>query len=179
VAWLFVLWLVECCKEDAGVVDLGWTSASACSPSTYATSAGGYAPRRMLVATMASLWSFRLALYILIDRIFKEREDGRYQDLRAYWGGGWRAHGRFLWFFEAQSLLVVLFSLPMLGARAEPASVDQRLGDRGRARLARLGRGRSGRRSSARALPRRSVVGGTGVPRGSTSSWALVRRTAG
>jgi steroid 5-alpha reductase family enzyme len=63
---------------------------------------------------MASLWSFRLALYILIDRICKEREDGRYRDLRAYWGGGRRAHLWFLPFFEAQSLLVLLFSLPML-----------------------------------------------------------------
>jgi len=114
VAWLFVLWLVEWFKEDAGVVDLGWTLGVGVLAVYYAISAPGYAPRRMLVATMASLWSFRPALYILIDRIFKEREDGRYQELRAYWGGGWEAHRRFLWFFEAQSLLVVLFSLPML-----------------------------------------------------------------
>jgi steroid 5-alpha reductase family enzyme len=114
VTWLFVLWLVECLKEDAGVIDLGWTLGVGVLAVYYATSAAGYAPRRVLVATMASLWSFRLALYILIDRLFKEQEDGRYQDLRAYWGGGWGAHRRFLWFFEAQSLLVVLFSLPML-----------------------------------------------------------------
>jgi steroid 5-alpha reductase family enzyme len=114
VALMLVSWLVECFKEDAGVVDLGWTLGVGLLAVYYATSADGYAPRRILVATMASLWSFRLALYILIDRICKEREDTRYRDLRAYWGGGRRAHLCFLPFFEAQSLLVVLFSQPML-----------------------------------------------------------------
>lgn len=114
VALMFVLWLVERFKNDAGVVDVGWTLGIGVLAIYYAACADGYAPRRVLVAAIASLWSFRLAAYIVLDRILKEHEDGRYRDLRSFWGGGGRAHVYFLLFFESQTLLVVLFSLPML-----------------------------------------------------------------
>ena len=65
---------------------------------------------------------------------------------------GRRAHLWFLPFFEAQSLLVLLFSLPMLVLVAKPPCVDQRLRDRRRARLGGLGRRGVDRRSAARAL---------------------------
>lgn len=114
VALMFVLWLVERFKNDAGVVDIGWTLGIGVLAIYYAVCADGYLPRRVLVAAIASIWSFRLVLYILLDRILKDHEDGRYQELREHWGGGERAHFYFLLFFESQSLLVVLFSLPML-----------------------------------------------------------------
>lgn len=71
-------------------------------------------PRKVLIAVLLALWSFRLARYILRDRIGRGQEDGRYQALRAHWGD--RAHRNFFWFFEAQAVLVILFSIPCLAA---------------------------------------------------------------
>jgi len=112
IAVLFVLWVVEVIKEDAGVVDLGWTLGVGLLAIYYAAVADGYGPRRMLVGTLAGGWSLRLALYILLDRVLTDEEDGRYQGLRARWGA--KAHFYFFFFFESQSLLIVIFALPML-----------------------------------------------------------------
>ncbi len=127
VALMFVLWLVQRFKNDAGVVDIGWTLGIAVLSFYYAICADGYLPRRILVATIANVWALRLVLYILIDRILKEHEDGRYRDLRAWFGGGARAHWMFLLFFESQTLLVVLFSLPMLVLSLDPTPATRPL----------------------------------------------------
>jgi steroid 5-alpha reductase family enzyme len=59
---------------------------------------------------LASLWGFRLAGYLYVDRIRGKDEDGRYRELRAKWGAD--ANSRFFWFFQFQALFVVFFSLP-------------------------------------------------------------------
>ena len=118
VALLFVLWVVERIKNDAGVVDLGWTLGVGILAIYYAIVADGYVPRRVLVATLAGVWSFRLALYILLDRVLKDEEDGRYQNLRARWGE--KAHFYFFFFFESQSVLIVIFAVPMLIVASDP-----------------------------------------------------------
>jgi steroid 5-alpha reductase family enzyme len=118
VALLLVLWVVQRIKEDAGVVDLGWTIGVGVLAIYDAVRADGYGPRRALVALLAGTWSFRLAAYILLDRVMKPHEDGRYRELREHWGE--RAHFNFFWFFESQSLLIVVFSLPMLVIAFDP-----------------------------------------------------------
>ena len=57
----------------------------------------------------------RLVLYILKDRILAEKEDSRYQRLRAHWGD--KANQWFFFFFTSQSLLVVLVR-PALSSRS-------------------------------------------------------------
>ena len=47
---------------------------------------------RWLAAVLASLWGFRLGLYLLFDRVVGKEEDGRYQALRAKCGAGPRPH---------------------------------------------------------------------------------------
>ena len=64
----------------------------------------------MLAAALASLWGFRLGGYLLVDRVLGKQEDGRYRALRATWEQS--ANRNFFWFFEAQALFVVFFSLP-------------------------------------------------------------------
>lgn len=112
VALLFVLWLYEVWKDDAGGVDVAWSGGVGILAIAYVFATEGWLPRRLLVAGLTAAWSFRLAGYILKDRIVGRPEDGRYQDLRAYWGE--HAHRNFFLFFEAQSILIVLFALPML-----------------------------------------------------------------
>ncbi|MDF7809390.1 DUF1295 domain-containing protein [Pontiellaceae bacterium B12219] len=116
-----ILWIIQVIRNDAGVVDIGWT-AGVGAMAIYAAIAGeGWLPRRILLGAMGGIWSMRLVLYILKDRILVEKEDSRYQRLRAHWGP--KAHAWFFLFFTSQSLLVVLFALPFLAgaSKTEPA----------------------------------------------------------
>lgn len=115
-----LLWIVQVIRKDAGVVDIGWT-AGVGAMAVYAAWIGdGWLPRRILLGAMGGIWSARLVLYILKDRIICEKEDSRYQRLRAHWGS--KAHALFFIFFTSQSLLVILFALPFLAgvSKAEP-----------------------------------------------------------
>ena len=116
-----VLWIIQVIRKDAGVVDIGWTAGVGAMAVYAAISGDGWMPRRILVGAMGGIWSLRLVLYILKDRILCEKEDSRYQRLRAYWGK--RANPWFFVFFTSQSLLVALFALPFLpGANKAQAS---------------------------------------------------------
>jgi steroid 5-alpha reductase family enzyme len=106
------LWLVQRTTSDAGIVDVGWTAGLGMLAVLYGVFASGAGPYRALVATVAGLWSLRLATYVYVDRIRGKPEDGRYQTLRARWGE--RAQWRFLVFFQVQGLLDTILSLPML-----------------------------------------------------------------
>lgn len=114
------LWFIQVIRKDAGVVDIGWTAGVGIM-AVYAAIAGeGWLPRRIILGAMGGIWSLRLVLYILKDRILCEKEDSRYQRLRAHWGN--QANAWFFVFFTSQSLLVVLFALPFLAGadKAEP-----------------------------------------------------------
>lgn len=116
-----ILWLIQIVRKDAGVVDIGWT-AGVGAMAIYAACVGdGWLPRRMVLGAMGGIWSLRLVLYILKDRVLPPGEDSRYQRLRARWGK--RANAWFFVFFTSQSLLVVLFALPFLAgaSREHPA----------------------------------------------------------
>lgn len=112
------LWIIQVIRKDAGVVDIGWT-AGVGAMAVYAAIAGeGWLPRRIFVGAMGGIWSLRLVIYILKDRIFREQEDSRYQRLRTHWGD--KANRWFFIFFTSQSLLVVLFALPFLPGSSKP-----------------------------------------------------------
>ena len=74
----------------------------------------GWQPRKCLIGSLIILWALRLIIYIIKDRLISTEEDSRYQTLRAYWGA--HAHLGFFFFFTSQSLLVVLFVIPLLPA---------------------------------------------------------------
>ncbi|MDF7826896.1 DUF1295 domain-containing protein [Pontiellaceae bacterium B12227] len=116
-----ILWIIQLIRKDAGVVDIGWTAGVGAMAIYAAFTGEGWLPRRILIGAMGGAWSLRLVLYILKDRILVEKEDSRYQRLRAHWGK--KAHAWFFVFFTSQSLLVVLFALPFLAgaSKAEPA----------------------------------------------------------
>jgi steroid 5-alpha reductase family enzyme len=101
--------------HNAGLVDVAWSFGFTILAAVYAWLADGAPARRGLIAGMFALWSLRLALH-LHRRVMGDhpREDGRYLELRRRWGAG--AALRFFVFFQAQGLLVVLLSTPMLVA---------------------------------------------------------------
>jgi steroid 5-alpha reductase family enzyme len=109
------LWIVQVIRKDAGVVDIGWTLGVGAMAVYAAINGTGWMPRRIILGTMVAIWSLRLILYILKDRLIQAKEeDGRYQRLRKHWGRD--ANSYFFFFFTCQSLLVILFTLPFLPA---------------------------------------------------------------
>jgi steroid 5-alpha reductase family enzyme len=104
------LWALAVRIGDASHVDVAWALLIACCALLYAALADGSAAHRVLAAALASLWGFRLGIYLLVSRVLGKEEDGRYRALREKWGE--RANRRFFWFFQLQAAGVVLFSLP-------------------------------------------------------------------
>ncbi|GAB4234528.1 MAG: DUF1295 domain-containing protein [Acidobacteriota bacterium] len=120
VAWVWLgasvvmafLWWLQRRLGDAGIVDVAWSAGLGIAALYYAFIGEGEPVRRVFLALLAGGWAFRLAAYLLRDRILSGVEDGRYQDLKAEWGD--RAQRNLFWFFEFQALLVAAFSLPWL-----------------------------------------------------------------
>ncbi len=106
------LWLIQRRTHNAGIVDAGWAAGIAILGVLYAVTSDGYLPRRILVAVLIGTWAFRLAAYLVMDRVRGRPEDGRYATLRKEWGA--RAERRLFFFFQSQALFVVFFSLPVL-----------------------------------------------------------------
>ncbi|MDZ4805458.1 MAG: DUF1295 domain-containing protein [Candidatus Eisenbacteria bacterium] len=113
------LWIWQQKHRDAGIVDVGWAAGLAILAIFYGMFGLGHPIRRILVALLGGAWGFRLATYLLFDRVIGKPEDGRYQTLRRAWGH--RASPAFFVFFQAQGLLDVVLSLPFLLAAMDPA----------------------------------------------------------
>ncbi|MDQ3672097.1 MAG: DUF1295 domain-containing protein [Actinomycetota bacterium] len=105
-----LLWALQVRIRDASHVDVAWAMLIACAALAYALLADGDGAHRVLAALLASIWGFRLGLYLLFNRVLGKEEDGRYQALREKWGEN--ANRNFAWFFQFQAALVVFFSLP-------------------------------------------------------------------
>lgn len=110
---MLALWVSERVRHDASIVDVGWAAGLGILGLFYAWQADGYLPRRVLAAGLIGAWSFRLAVYLAVNRVIGKHEDGRYQTIRANWGV--KAHAFFFWFFQAQALLDVILSLCLVG----------------------------------------------------------------
>lgn len=111
VAVMAALWGYATVKKDAGIVDVAWAGLLGILAIAYASLADGATERRVLVGVMGGVWGLRLSLYLLRDRVLKAtHEDGRYQELRAAWGG--MANRNFLIFFQAQGVLAAALSAP-------------------------------------------------------------------
>lgn len=107
------LWKNQEKYQNAGIADVGWAYGLVCSAIYFSIQGNGDESRRVLMAFLASIWGIRLGTYLLVDRIFRaSEEDGRYQNLRNYYGE--KAKRGFFWFFQVQALFVVIFSIPFL-----------------------------------------------------------------
>lgn len=110
-------WAASMRVSNVGYVDVAWAALMALAALLAGAFGEGAALPRVLVAAFGGLWGLRLALH-LFRRVHREPEDGRYQALRLAWGG---SRVRFFLFFQAQALVVALFSLPFVAAAARPA----------------------------------------------------------
>ncbi|MCG8407825.1 MAG: DUF1295 domain-containing protein [Phycisphaerales bacterium] len=115
------LWLVQRRTNDAGIVDVGWTALLGILAIWYAFALDGPAPRRYVVGAAGAIWSFRLAIYLIVDRIMSGEEDGRYQTIRKNWTANIQTF--FFFFFQAQGLLDWLLGMVFLIAIMNPVGV--------------------------------------------------------
>ncbi len=99
--------------DNYGFVDVAWSYAFVLLAIFYASLGGGWPPRRMVLATMAGLWSLRLGTHLL-KRVAAHHptEDGRYVQLRKDWTG--RFGPKMFGFFQLQAVSVVLLGVPFL-----------------------------------------------------------------
>ncbi len=122
-----IVWLVQRRTGRADRVDLAWTLGTGLLAASFALASDGDATRRALIATLASLWSLRLAWH-LASRLRRSPEDGRYLRLRIRHGDS--ADTWLFWFFQVQALLCAFFAAPALIAarNAGPVGWPEALG---------------------------------------------------
>lgn len=111
-------WAWQYATRNAGLVDAMWAGLLAITALYYGATASGHFWPRLLVALLGAIWGFRLALHVLW-RVLHEREDGRYAYLRGHWNDH---QGKFFLFFQAQAILVVVFSIPFWVAAQNPTN---------------------------------------------------------
>lgn len=109
---MLLLWLIHLPLKNAAIVDAGWAAGIGLCAGLYWWYGPGYSGRRLLIALMVVIWSGRLALHLLFNRILFHPEEGRYVELRRKWGSG--IEWKFLIFYMAQGITCVLLSLPVL-----------------------------------------------------------------
>lgn len=119
---MFLAWLYQLRGGKAGIVDVAWTFSVGCLGAYFALFvANGILSRRILLAVLVQVWSWRLGCHLL-RRVFSHAEDERYVRLRASWGK-WR-EWRMLLFYQSQALASPLFALPMLVAGRSPTALN-------------------------------------------------------
>jgi steroid 5-alpha reductase family enzyme len=125
-ALMLILWLISVKTKHAAIVDVGWTMGLFTCTIVYATIADGFVWRKTMFLLMSGVWALRLGGYLFFTRIWKQPEEGRYQQLRKEWRAN--INLKFFFFFEFQGLLDVVLSLPFLlasvNARVEISAVE-------------------------------------------------------
>ena len=109
-ALMAMLWFVDRRLRNAAIADVGWCYGLALVVLWYAVSVSGEPARRWLVAVMVFFYACRLGTHVLVDRIWKKPEDGRYRALRLRWGD--QESPRMFWYFQLQAAAIAFFSLP-------------------------------------------------------------------
>lgn len=115
---MVALWILDRRLRNASLADVGWCYGLTLVVLWQAATVSGEPARRWLVAAMVAIYAIRLGTHILLDRVIKKPEDGRYRALRLRWG----AHESFGMFgyFQLQAAAIALFSLPPLTVMQNP-----------------------------------------------------------
>lgn len=109
---MLLFYLIQRYTKNAGIVDFVWAAGVGALGIFYASVAPGNGPRNLLLGILVGLWSFRLAAYLLFNRVIGKPEDGRYEILRNKWGP--KAQLNFFLFFQIQAVWAVMFSIPFI-----------------------------------------------------------------
>jgi steroid 5-alpha reductase family enzyme len=105
--------------ENYGIVDIAWSYSFAALAGFYACAGSGSPMRRLVIATLAALWSVRLGTH-LAGRVIGHHpeEDSRYQQLRLDWAANFAS--KMFGFFQLQAVSVVILGAAFLIACLNP-----------------------------------------------------------
>lgn len=121
-AMMTAFWFIQRSTGNAAIVDVGWPSGIVVMVWLYMATLEGVDLRMQMVAGLVTFWGLRLTGYVLMTRIIGEHEeDGRYTTLREHWGD--KAQRNLFFFFQAQGLLCVIFSIPFIIVMRNPAEM--------------------------------------------------------
>ena len=67
---LGILFLYELWRNDASIVDVGWSFGMGCLAVYFAVFGGGDWERRLLLGVLGGVWAFRLAIYLFLNRVW-------------------------------------------------------------------------------------------------------------
>src|ERR1700749_3503203 len=83
---MIIIWIWAYRIKNAGIVDIFWAFNFLVIAGVIWFLADGSEPRKNIVCALATLWSLRLGIYLLI-RVGSHlnEEEGRYKQLRAEW----------------------------------------------------------------------------------------------
>lgn len=112
---LTLLWLLSVLLKNASIVDLFWGFGFVVVNAYYVFMSGDLTTRKILMLILVTIWGLRLSIYLAWRNIGKG-EDFRYQEFRKKYGPE-----RYWWIsyfqtFLLQGVLMMLISLPLLGA---------------------------------------------------------------
>ena len=116
---MLLLWLLSLHLRNAAIVDIFWGSGFGLLAWLYFALSAGFLPRKLLVATLITIWGVRLSVHIW-RRNHGRPEDFRYRAWRVQWAGNfaWRS---LLQVFMLQGALMWLISAPLLLAQTATA----------------------------------------------------------
>jgi steroid 5-alpha reductase family enzyme len=120
IALMTVVWAVAMRRSNAAVVDVAWGAGFVLVALIAAAFGGAPTTRTWLLAGMIVLWSGRLALHLLRDRVLAGHpEDERYREIRARWKT--RLPLKFFLFFQLQAFMIAALSVPFALVMTNPS----------------------------------------------------------
>ncbi len=117
-----IVWFVAMRKSNAAVVDVAWGAGLLLFALVTASLGGAPTLRTWILAGMIAIWSGRLSLHLLRDRVLSGHgEDARYAEIRTRWASSLPL--KFFLFFQLQAFMIAVLSLPfaVTMTNAEPS----------------------------------------------------------
>ena len=110
-----LLWVLSIYIKNVSIVDIFWGLGFVLINGVYFFLSEGYYTRNLILLFLVSIWGLRLSIYLAYRNIGKG-EDFRYQEFRRHYGVNRYWWVSFFQVFLLQGVLILLVSLPLLGA---------------------------------------------------------------
>lgn len=107
---MFCAWLWQCKSKNSGIVDAIWALGIAAASLYIALFSSGDIELRIILGLIGVIWYTRVGIHLLI-RLLSEKQDGRYNAIREYFGN--KTDLFHIFFYQLQAGFVVMCILPI------------------------------------------------------------------
>lgn len=121
-ALMSLLWLFSLALKNASIVDIFWGTGFTILVWLYFALADGLPARKLLIATLTTLWGLRLSVHLFL-RNRGQPEDFRYRAWREQFGPRWWWWS-FFQVFALQGVILWMVSTPLLAAQTRPIPLN-------------------------------------------------------